>query len=347
MSESSDPKQALTPEELQAWIGREHEFSGVDDVTRSDIRRKLEVYCADCPIHYDADVARAHGYRGIVAPVGLTALWAMPAYWTPGEPILFRPGVREQSGGIRTEIPITFQGGVNAAASWEYFEPLYIGDRLRGNWRLIEIKPHISRLGEGVMLTVEASIFKQTGELVAKNQNTHYRFTPKPKEAASDKPRAARPEPAKPSAPAIPTTEPGDWSRQLRIADVAIGDAVPPFSVWLSYQRIVMSVAADRMFSPLHHNKERAEWRGFSDIVFNTRGYEMMFETMLRRWIGLDGRVKKLGPFRMKGSSYPGDVVTVRARVTGKDERVVKLEIIADNDRGEAGRGEAEIALPP
>ena len=117
--------------------------------------------------------------------------------------------------------------------------------------------------------------------------------------------------------------------------------------MWLSYQRIVMSVAADRMFSPLHHNKERAEWRGFSDIVFNTRGYEMMFETMLRRWIGLDGRVKKLGPFRMKGSSYPGDVVTVRARVTGKDERVVKLEIIADNDRGEAGRGEAEIALPP
>ena len=87
-------------------------------------------------------------------------------------------------------------------------------------------------------------------------------------------------------------------------------------------------------------------WRGFRDVIFNTRGYEMMFEVMLRRWIGLDGRITKLGPFRMTGSSYPGDVVTVEAKVTGITSPRVDVEIIARNNRGEAARGEAQIALP-
>ena len=100
------------------------------------------------------------------------------------------------------------------------------------------------------------------------------------------------------------------------------------------------------MFSGLHHNQERASWRGFRDIIFNTRGYEMMFEIMLRRWIGLDGRIKTLGPFRMTGSSFPGDVVTVQARVLEKNDGVIKVEIVARNDRGEAGRGEAQVTLP-
>ncbi len=116
--------------------------------------------------------------------------------------------------------------------------------------------------------------------------------------------------------------------------------------MWLSFQRIVMSVAADRMFSGLHHNREQARWRGFRDVIFNTRGYEMMFEVMLRRWIGLDGRITKLGPFKMTGSSYPGDVVTVSATVTGLAAPAIDVELIATNNRGEAARGQAQVALP-
>ncbi|HXQ54014.1 MAG TPA: MaoC family dehydratase N-terminal domain-containing protein [Stellaceae bacterium] len=353
MSAEADEPRAVTLEELQGWIGQAHDFAGADDVSKSDIRRKLEVYCFDCPLHYDDEVARAHGYRGLVAPVAMTPLWAMPAYWRPGDPVLYRPGVREQAGGIRTDVPVpaAYTGGVNTATQWEYFEPLYPGDALHGNWRLVEIKPRETRLGDGVFVTVEATIYKRSGELVAKNRNTHYRFTPK--QAASrektDEPRASAARAETPGA-AAPTSEPADWSGQLRFADVAAGDEVPPYSMWLSYQRIVMSVAADRMFSGLHHNRDTASGRGFADIIFNTRGWEMLFETVLRRWIGLDGRIRKLGPFRMTGSSYPGDVVTAQARVVEKtqspDDALVKVELLALNDRGEAGRGEAQVALP-
>ena len=165
------------------------------------------------------------------------------------------------------------------------------------------------------MISVEATLFKRSGELVAKNRNTHYRFTPKPKDTTKEKTLEPPPETTGEQSQEIAVTnEPTDWSLQRRFGDVAVGEAVPPFAMWLSYQRIVMSVAVDRMFSGLHHNREMARWRGFRDVIFNTRGYEMMFEVMLRRWIGLDGRITKLGPFRMTGSSYPGDVVTVEAK---------------------------------
>ncbi|HEY3917246.1 MAG TPA: MaoC family dehydratase N-terminal domain-containing protein [Stellaceae bacterium] len=333
-----------TLDELQTWIGREHGFAGADDVTRNDIRRKLEVYCFDCPLHYDDAVARAHGYRGLVAPVAITPLWAMPAYWTPGQTIFYGPGLREQPGGIRTDLPVVYPRGVNTATEWEYFEPLYPGDSLEGNWRLIEIKPRQTRLGDGIFLTVETAIHKRSGELVAKNRNTGFRY----QEKAADAPREKREPRAAVAPPDEPTLDPADWERQRRFGDVGAGDAVTPYSMWLSYQRIVMSVAVDRMWSGIHHNRDKARAAGFGDIIFNTRSYEMLFEVMLRRWMGLDGRITKLGPFRMTGSSYPDDVVTARGRVLEKvdKDRSVKIELLVANPRGEAARGEAQVILP-
>src|SRR2546429_1022864 len=101
--------------ELETWLGREREDEGVDEVTLNDIRHKLEVYCFDCPLHYDAQVAQAHGYRTVVAPVAMTSLWAVPPYWTPGEPPPFAPGLRERNGTRpRIEAPLAFSRGFHA-----------------------------------------------------------------------------------------------------------------------------------------------------------------------------------------------------------------------------------------
>lgn len=338
-------------DELQNWIGREHGFTGADPVSRNDIRRKLEVYCFDCPLHYDDGVARAHGYRELVAPVTMTPLWSMPAYWLPGDPQFYAPGLRQQTGGIRTDaLPTVYSKGVNTATEWEYFAPLYPGDALEGNWRLIEIKPRQTRLGDGVFLTTETTIVKHSGELVAKNRNTGFRYDEKTGDGPREKRSPAAADVAESAESEGTPVEPFDWSRQLRLGDVAAGDAVPPFSMWLNYQRIVMSVAVDRMYSGIHHNRDQAKASGFSDIIYNTRSYEMLLEVMLRRWMGLDGRLTKLGPFRMIGSSYPEDVVTARARVTETTRDAaggrVKLDIGVVNNRGDAARGEAEVALP-
>jgi acyl dehydratase len=341
--------QTVSLDETERWIGREHGFAGVDEVSRNDIRRKLEVYCFHCPLHDDDEAARAHGYRGLVAPRTLTPLWAMPAYWTPGGPPAWGPGLAEKPGGVRIEVPNPFAKAVNAASEWEYFEPLYLGDRLCGSWKLIEVKPRQTRLGNGAFLTFETQIHKTTGERVAITRNTLLRYDPAPAAAgAGERPRKPAAEiPA--DAPPV-TAAPVDWSRQLRFGEVMVGDEVPPFGLWLSYQRIVMGVSVDRMFSGIHHNRDQARANGLADIIYNTRGYETMFEVTLRRWIGLDGKLTKLGPFRMGASSHPGDVIVGRGKVTGVEDRggqgMVKLEIAVANPRGDAATGAAEVALP-
>jgi len=66
--------------------------------------------------------------------------------------------------------------------------------------------------------------------------------------------------------------------------------------------------------------------------------------------MGLDGRIKKMGPFRMNRSSHPGDTITGHAKVTGKEivdgQRQVYLEIGVANPRTEAATGEATVSLP-
>jgi len=341
--------ESVSLEETQKWLGRETAFEGIDEVTRNDIRRKLEVYCFDCPLHYDEKVARAHGYRTIIAPAAMTPLWAMPAYWSPGEPSIFAPGLPEKTGSVRVDVPTPFSKGFNASSEAEYFEPLYPGDRLRGTSKLIEITPKRTRVGDGVFLTAETRISKRTGELVAIQRNTGYRYNPLPErlEAAQAGPREQEP----PSGQAPEGSNPEvDWDRQLSFESVNIGDDVPPYSVWLNYQRIVMSVAVDRMWSSIHHNRDAAHAAGLDDIIFNTRGYEMVFEITLRRWMGLDGRLRKLGPFRMVKNSHPGDTLTCRARVVNKEaldnQGRVHLEISIQNPRAEAARGQAIVSLP-
>ena len=332
----------------RAWLGRETSFVGADQVTLSDIRRKLEVYCFDCPLHSDEDVARAHGYRAVVAPATMTPLWAMQPYWSPGEPSPYAPGVRERNGTGRTDIPNPYPKGLNASSEREFFDPVYPGDRLRGAWKLSDIQEKTTSLGQGAFMTTETTIHKLTGELAAIHRTTAFRYYPAADrlERAQSAPRGGRPRTSEP-----PPDNPGiDWNKQLRFADVSAGDETPPYSLWLNYQRIVMSVAADRMFSSIHHNRDAAQSGGLDDIIFNTLGYEMVFEIMLRRWIGLDGRLKKIGPFRMVKNSHPDDTLTCRGRVTetndSSGEALVRLEISVDNPRGPAAQGEALVALP-
>lgn len=334
-------------DEARAWIGRAHTIEGADEVSRNDIRRKLEVYCFECPLHSDDATAQRHGYALAPAPSALIPLWAMPPYWSDGDPPLFQPGVPEKDGSNVLNIPTPFPDGVNAASEVEYFEPVYPGDRLRAISQLVEVKPRETRLGNGVFLTLETAIEKQSGVRVSLRRNTTFRYAKR----NGQRPTANAPDGTE-HAPIEADSGTVDWSRQLRFDDVREGDEIPPYALWLSYQRIVMSIAIDRMFSGIHHNRDFARAAGLPDIIFNTRGYEMVVEIFLRRWIGLAGRLIKVGPFRMIAHAHPGDTLIARGHVT-KAERhehydagILAVSFAVETPRGTAAIGEALVALP-
>jgi 3-methylfumaryl-CoA hydratase len=351
MTQETTDRTKAALDEAYKLIGRETTHEGIDEVSRNDIRRKLEVYCFDCPIHYDEAVAQAHGYRTIVAPTSMTGLWTLSSLWRPGQDAIFGPDVPEirGTGTDRAEVPLPYSKGFASDREVEYLEPVYPGDRLRSVSKLAEIVPKRTSLGEGVFLKNETHVWKHTGELVSASYHGSYRYDPDPErlKEVERKPRAEQQAPA----PEFEQSDPrNDWSKQIHFEDVSVDDEVPPYSLFLTYQRLVMSVANDRMWSPIHHNREGARSQGLDDIIFNSQGYEIMFEITMRRWMGLDGRLKKNGPYRIARSSHPGDMITCTGKVIGKEivdgVGLVHLELAIRNPRTEAARTKAIVSLP-
>jgi hypothetical protein len=190
---------------------------------------------------------------------------------------------------------------------------------------------------------------KDSGELVALNRNTVFNYdASRPRHEPDTSARTqqgVRPRPPQVHDADIRV----DWTTPLEFDDVEVGAEVRGPALALTYQRIVMNIAADRMFSGIHHSAAAAHAAGLPDIIFNTRGLETLFEIGLRRWMGLRGRLVHLGPFKMSASIHPGDMVQARWTVTGKDAQAgaeaVDLQFgVFAGDR-QAVQGIAAIAL--
>src|SRR5439155_18915355 len=129
--------------------------------------------------------------------------------------------------------------GFNASAEYEAFEPLYPGDRLTAVTRLAKLEPKRTRLGDGVFITNETRLTKQSDELVVISRATGYSYDPSEEALEATRgPREEKPPATTPPAESSPVV---DWTKQLHFADVQEGDEAPPYSIWLNYQRIVMS----------------------------------------------------------------------------------------------------------
>jgi 3-methylfumaryl-CoA hydratase len=149
-------------------------LTGADAVSVGDIRRKLEVIGWDCPLHTDDAAARRHGYDSIVSPVSMARVWAMPAYWSPGQPTL---GTEPMSTPIpATDIPGEGDTMIATGVRTEHLAPIYSGDRISATAVLRSVTRKNTRLGPGAFLVVETTYTNQRGERVAIETVTLLRF---------------------------------------------------------------------------------------------------------------------------------------------------------------------------
>jgi acyl dehydratase len=171
----------LTPgtwEDAESWVGRAlGDFTGADDVTLADIRRRCEVLAWDCPLHYDEQVAQQYGYRTVVAPTAMLMTWSIPPYWQPGDP---RPQLDDAVlipplAACRIPAPGEFMLATNSET--EYLEPVYPGDRITASPVLVSITRKTLSLGDGAFFLVETTYTKQTGEVVGIELTTFFRYS--------------------------------------------------------------------------------------------------------------------------------------------------------------------------
>jgi len=191
-------EQAMTNDWMEAWrpmmqaVGQQFDDGerqwGADCVDESGIRRFLEALESDCPLHYDDDVARAHGYSGIIAPAASYMSFTLPAVWRPhGKPVFTsadphaQPQIDSPVAGLNTDLAPPTSGYFAADLDIEYLQPVLVGDRLcRAGRRLISCEPKETRVGRGAFTTWETEIRNQREEVVALLRLTVYSYNPHP-----------------------------------------------------------------------------------------------------------------------------------------------------------------------
>ena len=131
---------------------------------------------------------------------------------------------------------------------------------------------------------------------------------------------------------------------------VSEGDELPPFGLALTLQRLVMEAGANRDFAPIHHNAEIARAAGAADPFANVMLVQALLEATLRDWMGLDGRLRKLG-IRMGSFATAGAMMTGHGRVTATRPEanggLVELEVWTESVGARAAVGTATVWLPP
>ena len=137
--------------------------------------------------------------------------------------------------------------------------------------------------------------------------------------------------------------------QQVYYEDVKDGDEVPQVTFHLTIQRMVMTAASNRDFATIHHNTTMGRAAGAPDMFLNNVSCLSMWERVISDWIGIYGRVKKVG-FRITTFAAAGDSVEVKGTVTKKwqeaGENLIELDMISQHARGTSMAGYAIVSLP-
>ena len=142
-----------------------------------------------------------------------------------------------------------------------------------------------------------------------------------------------------------------DWSQQRYFEDVNEGDEVPAVEFPLSVHRLIVHAGANKDFAQIHHNTEVAQQQGAPEMYANNVFVQGMWERTVREFIGLDGTIKKVGPFRMNIFNTVGETVKVKGTVKRKwqdgGQNFVELELRSEISRGTSvGPGPVLVTLP-
>lgn len=173
-----------TWEETENFLGKVIGVSvGADAVELGSIRKWLEPKEFYAPIHSDKKAAVEAGFKEIVAPHTMAFTYGLPAYFTPEKPL-------EKMGDTPRQIPVPVIFDVPAPCKLsfatsidiEFYEDMYVGDKISCTHKLIDITHKTLSVGEGAFLTQEDTYVNQKGDKVARVLLVIFRFNPPVKE---------------------------------------------------------------------------------------------------------------------------------------------------------------------
>jgi acyl dehydratase len=136
----------------------------------------------------------------------------------------------------------------------------------------------------------------------------------------------------------------------LFFEDVEVGTHIPNVVKKVNLLQLIRYSAATWNFYLLHLEREFAYKKGFRDTNIHAPLYGAFLATMMTRWAGDPGRLKRL-QYAVKVMGFPGDTLNGKGMVVKKfrdgGENLVDCDIWVENQDGvKVGPGSATISLP-
>lgn len=134
-----------------------------------------------------------------------------------------------------------------------------------------------------------------------------------------------------------------------RPAAIAVGDALPCFTLNVTSTVIVAGAIASRDFMPAHHDPAYAKAQGAPDMFMNiltTNGYVARFVT---DWAGPEAKLESIR-IRLGAPAVPGKPLRFSGEVASKTEADgeyrLEVRVRAANDLGDHATGTVTLTLP-
>ena len=161
-------------------MGKEIGFNiAPDEVEKGSIRRWLEPKEFDCPLHYDEEIAKSVGYRGIVAPWTMVITYGVAPYWKPGDPhTRLRDPPEQVPLPVLDVVPAPCTLSFASDIEIEFLAPMYVGDRINCTSELTNITYKELKVGKGAFLRQKNTYRNGRSEIIAVLYITIFRFAP-------------------------------------------------------------------------------------------------------------------------------------------------------------------------
>jgi acyl dehydratase len=133
------------------------------------------------------------------------------------------------------------------------------------------------------------------------------------------------------------------------VAEIQVGDELPPFELNVTSTLIVAGAIASRDFMPAHHDPSFAKAQGAPDVFMNiltTNGYVARYVT---DWAGPEAMLKSI-KIRLGAPAVPGKPLRFSGRIAAKSdaggECMLEVAVRAANDLGDHATGTVTLTLP-
>jgi hypothetical protein len=136
--------------------------------------------------------------------------------------------------------------------------------------------------------------------------------------------------------------------KTLSLAEVAVGDKLPPLEIDITTGLVVGGALATRDYEPVHHDKGKAQAAGLPDVFMNILTSQALMTRYTTDWSGPEAVVKSLD-IRLGAPNVPGMVMTITGEVKGKDDDsgVIDIDVMGENNIwGMHMQGTVQLALP-